>query len=245
MRANGRSAITTGRGVFPLDLWVLAGLIAAANVSLLFGRPATWLAFLPSAVRSGEWWRVLTHPFAHVSWYHLVMDAGACLGLYHGLKEYRSSERITATALCAAGSLALALQSATVDAVGLCGLSGAAHGLMALFGLELALGRHRQRGAEWIGALCFLVVLGKSIFEAATGDVLFSSLHLGDVGTPQTLCHLGGVLGGLTAFVLACTRHAGSVSRHRTAAPRMGNAISFGRGVLMAQAEMLQDARNP
>jgi len=25
--------------------------------------------FLPAAVREGEWWRVFTHPFIHVTWF--------------------------------------------------------------------------------------------------------------------------------------------------------------------------------
>jgi len=25
--------------------------------------------FLPAAVRDGEWWRVFTHPFIHVTWF--------------------------------------------------------------------------------------------------------------------------------------------------------------------------------
>jgi hypothetical protein len=134
-----------------------------------------------------------------------LLDAGAFLGLYHLLNRYRSWERLTAAALCAMGSLVAALFSVSIDRLGLCGLSGAAHGLMALCGLELAFGRHRVRGGAWVGMLCFVLVAGKSVIEAVTGRVFFAAMHLGSVGVPMTLCHLGGVLGGLVAFGLLRT----------------------------------------
>ena len=38
--------------------------------------------------------------------------------------------------------------------------------------------------------------------EAATGDVLFASWHLGSLGTPIAACHAGGILGALVTWLV-------------------------------------------
>ena len=51
-----------------------------------------------------------------------------------------------------------------------------------------------------IGAVCLTGLVAKSLIEAITGQVWFASLHLGEIGAPVAICHLGGVLGGLIIF---------------------------------------------
>jgi membrane associated rhomboid family serine protease len=46
---------------------VLAAALVLLNLPLLGGRVNTSLIFLPEAVRMGEWWRVLSHPFVHLT----------------------------------------------------------------------------------------------------------------------------------------------------------------------------------
>ena len=52
------------------------------------------------------------------------------------------------------------------------------------------------------GVLIFCVVTIKSIVEINIGDVVFSNLHLGGVGTPIVESHLGGVIGGVVSFII-------------------------------------------
>src|SRR6476659_2296856 len=59
------------------ELLVFAGLIILFSGPVLWGSMWQSMVFQPVAVRSGEWWRVLTHPFVHVTWYHLLLDATA------------------------------------------------------------------------------------------------------------------------------------------------------------------------
>jgi membrane associated rhomboid family serine protease len=145
---------------------------------------------------------VLTHPFAHVSAYHLLLDAAAFFILYASLDQRRWFKRVGCVAICAAGSLIAALLvDSRVAEIGLCGLSGVAHGLMAVTALEMANRRGASDTQRWIGAACFVIIAGKSLLESWTGGVLFQSLHLGALGTPIVASHLGGVLGGVTAYL--------------------------------------------
>ena len=179
------------------ELALLAALIALANAPLLAGGAWLTLLFVPAHVSAGEWWRVATGPLVHVGLYHLALDAGAFLMLYQGLREPSRRWRLLAVAACAAGSTGLAAAFMAADGT-LCGLSGAAHGLMAYSALEMMAMRDRDNAR--IGAACLVGVALKSLVEAFTGQVWFASLHLGDIGAPVAVCHLGGVLGGLMIF---------------------------------------------
>jgi len=191
----------------PLEIWFFIVAIALANLHLVTGRPGNGMIFVPQYVRAGEWWRMVTNPFVHVSWYHLLLDAGAFLLLYAGLEESRWVKRLSYVALCAAGSLLVSALAWPSLSRGLCGLSGVAHGLMAVMALEMMSGDSLD--LRRVGLGCFLLVLGKSAMEAVTGQVLFSSLHFGQVGHPVAVCHAGGVLGGVIAFAVFRALHSG------------------------------------
>jgi len=188
------------------ELGALAILIASFNLPLLFGHPALDFMLHPAAVRAGEWWRVLTHPFVHVSWYHLALDAAAFFLGYVELGERRFVERLLIVVASGAGSLLAAVFAASaIEAHGLCGLSGIAHGLTAVVALEL-MRNETDRLIRASALVFFLVVVGKSIVEAMTDNILFASWHLGSLGTPIAVCHAGGVLGALFAWLCALAR---------------------------------------
>ena len=52
------------------------------------------------------------------------------------------------------------------------------------------------------GAATFIIVVVKCIIEAATGRIVFESLHFGALGSPVAVCHAGGVLAGLSLWVI-------------------------------------------
>jgi len=200
----------TGKGLwepfgFSIDTILFIGLILLANLHLVTGGSCRPLIFLPGDFMSGEWYRLFSFPFAHLSGYHLALDAGAFLLLYSGLREKRISRKLFHVGICGIGSLAAALLFAPpIYTQGLCGLSGIAHGLMAVSALEM-LGEPRQFRA---GFTCLAIICGKSIYEALTGEVLFGFMHLGLCGSPLAVCHAGGVAGGLMSYFLL-TRAAG------------------------------------
>jgi rhomboid family GlyGly-CTERM serine protease len=161
------------------------------------------MVFQPVAVRNGEWWRVLTHPFVHVTWYHLLLDASAFFLLYNSLLEEKVARRLAYVAASGAGSLLLSwLSVPAISTHGLCGLSGIAHGLMAVSAVEMMTNQPRH-SAEWrMGAFTFAIVIGKAAFEAIRGHVLFGFLYFGMVGDPVAVSHAGGIVGGLSAMLL-------------------------------------------
>lgn len=174
--------------------WLFA-LLAVNAPMLVAGEVATGLVFRPDAVAAGQWWRVLLHPLVHVSAYHFLLDAGAFLLLYRQLEARSPAVRALLALFCAGGSLlASILFAPAVFERGLCGLSGAAHGLMAVTGLELA--ARSDRAGGWV---CLALLIGKVVIEAATGSVFFAEWHLGSVGAPIAVCHVGGVAAGLLA----------------------------------------------
>lgn len=182
-----------------LDTLILLAAVVVFNAHLAGLGSGTWALFLPAAVGDGQWWRVVTHPFVHVTWYHLLLDAGAFFLLYDGLEEKRMARKLLLLPICAAGGLLAALAfSPLIDTAGLCGLSGTAHGLMAFSGLEMM----RTPGRRGTGAAFFTLVTVKSLYELATGRVFFDFLHMGLCGAPVAACHFGGVAGGTAACVL-------------------------------------------
>ncbi len=187
------------------DRWIVAALLVVVNLPLFIGRrPNAALVLFPDAVASGEVWRLVLHPFVHVSLYHLLLDGAAFLLLLDSLANLSPARRLAIAASAATGSVLLAWTvNGDLAVHGLCGLSGAAHGLMLASGL-LMLHEH-ERSNRALGIALIALVSLKSLLEVATGHVLFESLHLGDVGTPNPLCHLGGVLGALGLLLLCRT----------------------------------------
>lgn len=181
---------------------VFAVLLIILSGPMLFGLSFQTMIFQSAAVKGGEWWRVFTHPFVHVTWYHLLLDASAFFLLYNGLIERKTIRRVAYVVAGAAGSLSLSwLASPAIGISGLCGLSGIAHGLMAVSAVEMMRGQS-PASPEWrIGAFTFALVVGKAAYEAITGHILFGFLYFGLVGDPVAVSHAGGIVGGLLAML--------------------------------------------
>jgi rhomboid family GlyGly-CTERM serine protease len=184
-----------------LELIFFATILALANLPLFGIGSGESLIFFPERFAAGEWWRLVTHPFIHVTWYHLLLDGTAFLTLYAELRHWSTRRRLAAVVAPAAGSLIAAMTSPHIASLGFCGLSGIAHGLMVLSAVEMIRrGELWEKRAGWV-ALC--IVLGKALIEAATGKMLFDFLYFGLVGVPLTACHAGGVIGGLALALCA------------------------------------------
>ena len=181
-----------------LEIRTLLGLLLLINLGLIIGNtPAVNLIFHPASVINGEWWRVLTWPFVHVSRYHLLLDATAFLLLYAGLKEAKTCVRISYVLGTFTGSLLLPLLIAPeISQIGLCGLSGPAHGLLAISALEIRQSTNEKK----LGNLLLYGLLVKIGWEFATGTAFLQQLHFGNIGQPVVSTHAGGVIAGLFCY---------------------------------------------
>ncbi len=186
----------------PETLLFLVALLVL-NFPLWSGACAGALVFQPDAVATGQCWRLFTHPFIHVTWYHLLLDGAVFLILYHSLLEKKLVRRMAYLAASVAGSvLAAWLAYPAISNAGLCGLSGIAHGLTAISALEMML-FFPAGSAEWrIGLISFLLVAGKATLEALTGHMFLTFLHFGLMGEPVAVSHGGGVLGALAGWLI-------------------------------------------
>ena len=187
-------------------VWVV--LLMTANLPLFWADVRSELIFMPDAVFSGQWWRIVTYPLVHMSWYHLLLDGGAFLLLFPFLEEKRIGVKTIYLIATSAGTLLLA--SALNPAIaqrGLSGLSGIAHGLMAISALEML----RHPGQRIWGLFSLAAVITKSAYELFAGHVVFEFLHMGLCGHPVAQSHAGGVMGGLIAFAFI---HYRTISLH-------------------------------
>jgi len=195
----GAPAVVTG---------IFIVLLAVCNVHLFSAADASILCYNTTAITNGEWWRIISHPFVHVSWYHLILDAAAVAILWQETKLGSTLHKLFAAGCCSAGSLVVSLlMSSLIDQYGLCGLSGTAHGLMFFLGLSWIFGNssapERNRYIRLAAGTLLAAASGlKSVHEVSSGHVLFASLHTGNLGIPIVESHLGGIVGGLFAFLL-------------------------------------------
>jgi rhomboid family GlyGly-CTERM serine protease len=181
---------------------IFLGVILLLNFPVLAGRCFRSLMFEPGSVAGGQWWRVLTHPFIHVTWYHLLLDGTAFMSLYASLIEPRVFRRLIYVAAGATGSLVLSAATAIPGSgFSLCGLSGIAHGLMAVSAIEMITSQGADAVERRIGWITLVMVVGKAAIEAVTGHMFFAFLDFGLLGSPVAVSHAGGIVGSLLAML--------------------------------------------
>ncbi|HEX7859696.1 MAG TPA: rhombosortase [Verrucomicrobiae bacterium] len=180
----------------PIETAVFVLLLVAFNCWIA---PAS-SALFPAELRSGELWRLFTYPWAHISAYHLLLDAAAFLCLYDMLRCKAPTRLFHLCSCILFSGLVPVLLDPRLPTVGLRGLSGVAHGLVIVTSLEAV--RSKTKSERYFGWIILAGVCAKCLVELATGTVLFANYHLGNVGIPIPTCHVGGALGGLISYGL-------------------------------------------
>lgn len=198
-------------------IWAWSLILLVVNLPLFWGEIRTSMIFLPEAVVAGQWWRIITYPLVHLSWYHLVLDAGAFIILLQCLEEKRWVAKTLYLVGASAGSLLISLaMDPTIFQRGLTGLSGIAHGLMAVTALEMI----RHHHLRYWGLSCLALVAIKCIYELGSGQVVFEFMHMGQCGYPMATSHAGGVLGSLVFFLLLNTDPPREIQSNKSAVQR-------------------------
>jgi len=182
-----------------IEIFVLSLFTFLINFNLFLGEnPNSNFIFYPDKVVSGQWWRLITSPFVHSSLYHLTLDFSAFIILYIIIGEIQFKQRFAVFLGAIAGSILIGSAfSIAVSSIGLCGLSGVAHGLMAVAALIII-----SKNKKIIGVIILFVIITKVIFECTTGNVFFLSMHHGACGIPIAGSHGGGVIGALFIYAL-------------------------------------------
>jgi len=201
------------------DRWLLGALLLAFNLPLFLGYDTDRFAFYPGLLRQGRWWLLFTGQFAHITWYHFLLDGLPFLLVYCTLTERNSFRRFVYFFVAGIGSVAAAtLFSTDIAQYGLRGFSGITYGIMAVSSLELALARGNGRANRTIGLSLFVLLLGLIAFELITGRFPFEFLLFHMAGRPILICHAGGVIGALCAYLVFRMRTefpAGRIRRER------------------------------
>lgn len=142
----------------------------------------------------GQWWRLVTAPFVHATWGHLVRDLAlvAIAGI-----AYEGPLDVNKLGLFAAGIVVPPLAVLVAgDAQWYCGLSGLSHALLAAaLAYEFA---HRRGFARAVVAALCAIAATKPIYELVTGAPAFA-MSLGDGVVQVPLAHVAGVLVGIAA----------------------------------------------
>jgi len=185
------------------EVYIYGLIISLMSLSLISDKVFESLIFLPEAVLDGQVWRIFTHPFVHVSWYHLFIDGAAFFVLYMQLGEKSRIRRTAYVAGCGFFSLlATVLAFPGLESVGYCGLSGIGHGLMAVCSLEMISSKTSDKTVKQTGFLCLGLVAGKCLYEVLTGEMVLGFFHSDMIGCPIAASHGGGLIGGVVMYVL-------------------------------------------
>ncbi len=185
------------------ELFIYIAAVVILNLTLLWEQVNEPMIFLSHKVMDGQVWRLFTHPFVHVSWYHLLLDGVAFVVLYLQLTEPERLKRTAYVFVCGITSLVAAVSALpATGAFGYCGLSGIAHGLMAVSALELIFTASEDRSKRRAGFWSLGLLTAKCLYEVHTGKMFFGFIHMGMLGTPVAASHAGGVLGGAALFLI-------------------------------------------
>jgi membrane associated rhomboid family serine protease len=166
------------------------------------------------AVADGDWWRLVTGGFLHVSLIHLGFNMYLLWILGGAFERYAGPWRLLAVYFSAllwgaAGALLLSPDSLTV------GASGAVFGLMAaLYLLE------RQRGVALLGSSIGALLLINLVLTFAVSNI--------SVGG-----HIGGILGGAAAGYLLSGLGKGHMAYGRIGAMGWGAVVGLMAGAVV------------
>lgn len=166
-------------------------LALAALLVLLqsFGPEAIrWLRLEPSALSSGEWWRLITGNLVHLGWAHLGWNlaALALLWIFCGPDLSTTAWALALIATLVGTGLGLAVGAPELGWY--VGFSGALHGLFVI-GAAARLGKR-----HWDGVLVLAVIVAKILYEQIQGPMPGVARTVG--GPVVVDAHLYGALSG-------------------------------------------------
>ena len=186
----------TGRG----NTWLVPALILGVSVVIaaMGENAAEWLRYDRVWIGQGEFWRLASGHFTHLSWSHLALNgAGLLLVWFLVGSNWSLSAWISIIAITVA-VMDIAFWNLNPELYWYVGISGLLHGLLAA-GI---VARYPDFDAETIVLL--LLMLAKICWEQFAGPVPGSEITSG--GPVVVDAHLYGAAGGAIAAVMARIR---------------------------------------
>ena len=181
-----------------LFLITFIGLILLSNPHLMgYSLPNNNIFFI-SDLANGRFYTLFTYAWIHVSWYHLLIDCAAFLMLLYSLQVRSFPKKIFYVTVCMISSALTTLLNPQISSLGLCGLSGTAHGLSIICAMEYL----QQKETHTVGVVLIIITIAKTVYEIYTGRMLFMQWHLGYIGNPIIWSHVGGTFGGWLSYCL-------------------------------------------
>ncbi len=199
MLSQTRRSFSKKANYFKIELVVILTLLMALNTHLITGKIQNALIYTPGGTDAFGILNLFLHPFVHVGWYHFLLDAGAFILLYFGLNTRNVFKKIVYIFVSGVVSFGFVYFFA-YDSIlsGFCGLSGIAHGLIAVVSLEAVVAKRNMKTSLFILG----IVAIKCMVELILGQAVFSYMHMGLCGQPVPVSHAGGLVGGILGFVI-------------------------------------------
>lgn len=168
--------------------WAVGFCVAVCAVQLLPDAARAELRYERLAVAAGEWWRLLTGNFVHLSWGHTALNVGALLLGSWVFSEARPAWSWALAVLVTAFASSAGLYWFSPGIYWCVGLSGALHGMLVIAAADWAL----QGDRVGIGLLA--VWVGKIAWEQLGGSLPMTAEISG--AEVVTDAHLWGAVGG-------------------------------------------------
>ncbi|MDO6682408.1 MULTISPECIES: rhombosortase [unclassified Oceanobacter] len=175
----------------------LGAIIAVLLASVLEPVSSQWLAFDRSDIGQGQWWRLLTCHWVHLSWPHALGNVGGLVLLAVIAAGTVPNRVFVGLLLWCSGVVGLGLMLFAGDLQRYVGLSGVLHGML-MVAPFVALGYSRRMAMLFAGLVVLKVVWEQSPYYSG-GAV--SEMIGGRVATEAHL--LGGIAGGVWLLAMA------------------------------------------
>lgn len=174
------------------DVWLMPAVLMALFAALQLGGEPLRLAlrYDHGLIAQGEWWRLLTGSFVHLSAWHLFLNELGIVVLVLLAPERLSPAVWLRRVLCLDLGMAAGMFWLAPHVQWYVGMSGVIHGLFVL-----ALGRQVVQQRDLIALGCLVFLLGKLAWEMFAGAPVSDEAAIG--GSVVLESHLYGSLSAL------------------------------------------------
>jgi len=179
------------------DLLLVGFLVALPALGVALYADQLWgvLRYDRNALMEGQWWRLLTAHWIHLSHQHLALNLGALVLMLVVLGRLLTPASLLLSTLLGALAVGLCLYSLSPDLYWYAGLSGV---VSSIWGTAATRG---ARCGSWLGWAALLLLLTRILWEQLTGATPSIAIFIG--GAVIVDAHLyGGLAGGLLGVLL-------------------------------------------